>query len=252
MKNLLIAAIAIMLFSCGEDNTIQPNQSGLRESSEVTIISSPTLQIDELFSEQFHILSATPHEDRFEIIVEYSGGCEDHQFELYWDHLVAESFPMQTWMTLAHLENDDNCDGIVTDTLNIDYQTIDGFSNQDIIVYMNNASSEQVVTIDSRGTDLMTEGCTLEVNMENAICGYGIWGDLYFKLPQGMGAWEHVWLQPLLGTEEMELMNPAAASGIKVQVKPIFGYQWTFNSNEGICQALPEGLIIPVEVLCME
>lgn len=250
MKNLLIAIISLSILGCGEDHIVQPLQTGLGGSSEVTVISAPTLQIDELFSDDFNIISAIPYESHFEIIVQYSGGCADHQFELYWDHLVAESFPAQTWMILVQLENDDPCDAIITDTLSIAYQSIDGFSNQDMIVHLVNGSSDQAVMIDSRGTALMTEGCTLEVDLERAICGYGIWGDLYFKLPQGMGAWEHVWLQPLLGTEGMELMNPAAGSGVKVQVKPIFGYQW--QSDLGMCQALPEGLIIPVEVLCME
>ncbi|MEQ9300320.1 MAG: hypothetical protein RIF33_17235 [Cyclobacteriaceae bacterium] len=252
MKKVLIALIAISCLGCGEDNILAPNQVGLGSSSEVTIVSSPTLQIDQLFSDDFNIISATPYEGHFEIIVEYSGGCEEHEFELYWDHLVAESFPMQTGMTLAHMENDDNCDGIATDTLTIDYQSIDGFSNQDMIVHMFNGSSDQVVTIDSRGTQLITEECTLEVDMKRAICGYGIWGDLYFKLPQGIGAWEHLWLQPLLGSEQMELMNPAEASGVKVQIKPIFGYQWPPSNGDAICLALPEGVIIPVEVLCME
>lgn len=252
MKNLLIALIAFSSLGCGEDNSILPIQTRLGGSSEVTIVSVPTLHTDELLSTDFSIISATPHQSYFEIIVEYSGGCEEHEFELYWDHFVAESFPMQTWMTLAHMENDDNCDGIVTDTLTIDYQSIDGFSNQDMIVHMANGSSDQVVTIDSRGIQLMTEDCTLEVDLERAICRYGIWGDLYFKLPQGIGIWEHVWLQPLIGSEEMELMNPAAGSGAKIQIKPIFGYQWPPSNGDAICLALPEGLIIPVEVLCME
>lgn len=252
MKNLLIALIAFSSLGCGEDNSILPIQTGLGGSSEVTIVSVPTLHTDELFSADFSIISATPHQSYFEIIVEYSGGCEEHEFGLYWNHFVAESFPVQTWMTLAHMENDDNCDGIVTDTLTIDYQSIDGFSNQDMIVHMANGNSDQVVTIDSRGTQLITKDCSLEVNLERAICGSGLWGDLWFKLPEGIGAWEHVWLQPVKGAEQFQLMNPAEGSGAKVQVKPIFGYQYVLDGNDAICLALPEGLIIPVELLCME
>ena len=249
MRNILILACVLTVFGCGEEEVIIERLP--EASSEITIRSSSSLQIDRLSSDQFSIVSATPYPDHFEIIVEYGGGCEEHHFELLWDQSIAESFPMQTWMTLVKYKKEGLiCDALVYDTLNIDYALIENYDPEDMIVHLANGSNNQMITLDSRATSLITEDCTLEVDMQRAICGYGIWGDLYFKLPEGIGAWEQVWLQPLMGTEEMHLMNPAEASGLKVQVKPIFGYQW--ESDLANCQAIPEGLIIPVEVLCMD
>lgn len=249
MKNILVLAVVLSVFGCGEEEVIIERLP--EASSEITISSSSSLQIDRLTSDQFNIVSATPYADHFEIIVEYGGGCEDHQFELLWDQHIAESFPMQTWMTLVKFKKEGLiCDALVYDTLNIDYALIENYDPEDMIVHLANGSNNQMITLDSRATTLITEDCTLEVETKRAICGYGIWGNLYFKLPQGFGAWEHVWLQPISGAEQFQLMNPAEASSVKVRVKPVFGYQW--ESDQGICQALPEGLIFPVEVLCME
>ncbi|MEM8894886.1 MAG: hypothetical protein AAGC88_09930, partial [Bacteroidota bacterium] len=242
----------VFLFSCGGDDIAEPDLTLPGNPSPVNVISSPTLQIDEIFSDEFTILSATPYEDRFEIVVEYGGGCAEHEFDLMWDHVVAESFPAQTWMTLTHNANNDMCRALVRDTLNITYESIDGFSIQDMIVHLVNGNSDQQVTIDSRIIPLMTEACELEVSLERAICGIGPWGDLWFKLPTEIGAWEEVWLQPVKVAEEFELMNPAAGSTARIKVKGMFGYQYPLEPDQFICLALPAGLILPVEVLCME
>ena len=253
MKDLrIILFIQLLLLACGKDEIIEPHLTRPIDSSEVNIVSSPTLQIDEVFSDEFRIISATPYEDRFEIVVEYGGGCADHEFDLMWDQAIAESFPMQTWMVLSHNANEDACRALLTDTLDITYESIDGFDIQDMIVHLENGSSDQVVTIDSRITQLMTEGCELEVTFEKAICGVGLWQDLWLKLPQNIGAWEHVWLQPVLGSEELAQLSPVEGESVRVKVRGKFGYRYPLGENEAICLALPTGLIMPVEVLCME
>lgn len=51
------------------------------------------------------------------LIVEYSGGCEEHEFELVGSYAVAKSMPPQRGIQLQHNANGDNCRALITDTL---------------------------------------------------------------------------------------------------------------------------------------
>ena len=42
--------------------------------------------------------------------VGYSGGCQEHEFTMYWNGLWAESAPPQTGVRLIHDANDDFCE----------------------------------------------------------------------------------------------------------------------------------------------
>ena len=51
------------------------------------------------------------------LVVEYSGGCEEHEFELIGSYAVAKSLPPQRGIQLHHNANGDNCRALITDTL---------------------------------------------------------------------------------------------------------------------------------------
>lgn len=51
------------------------------------------------------------------LVVEYSGGCEEHEFELIGSYAVAKSLPPQRGIQLQHNANGDNCRALITDTL---------------------------------------------------------------------------------------------------------------------------------------
>ena len=51
------------------------------------------------------------------LIVEYSGGCEEHEFELIGSYNVAKSMPPQRGIELQHNANGDNCRALIMDTL---------------------------------------------------------------------------------------------------------------------------------------
>jgi hypothetical protein len=43
----------------------------------------------------------------------YSGGCEEHSFELYSNGMMAKSMPPQIYLTLIHLGNQDKCRNLI-------------------------------------------------------------------------------------------------------------------------------------------
>lgn len=55
--------------------------------------------------------------DTLEITVSYSGGCEEHEFQLCWDGAFMESDPVQARLTLGHDAHGDACEAYLTETL---------------------------------------------------------------------------------------------------------------------------------------
>lgn len=62
--------------------------------------------------------------DTLYVNVGYSGGCQEHEFNLYWHSLWAESDPPQTGVRLIHDSNDDFCEAYLTQTLQFDLSSI--------------------------------------------------------------------------------------------------------------------------------
>ena len=64
----------------------------------------------------FTVTSASLDGDELVVGVEYSGGCETHDFVLCWpDQSFQESNPVQVDVELFHEDNDDACDAIETE-----------------------------------------------------------------------------------------------------------------------------------------
>ena len=71
-------------------------------------------------SDPVQIQFASVEANTLTLIVEYSGGCQEHDFTLVTNGLIQESMPPQIPLVLTHYGNEDACDGIVTDTLVFD------------------------------------------------------------------------------------------------------------------------------------
>jgi|GEM_PF-2459359 len=71
-------------------------------------------------SDPFELLSASIADDSLQLIVEYGGGCETHEFELCWNGLIAESAPPQISFNIIHDANNDNCLALISESLEFD------------------------------------------------------------------------------------------------------------------------------------
>jgi hypothetical protein len=58
--------------------------------------------------------------DSLELSVTFGGGCRGHTFLLLADGAWMESYPVQTGLYLAHEDNNDNCDALLSRVLKFD------------------------------------------------------------------------------------------------------------------------------------
>ena len=62
--------------------------------------------------------------DCLELKVSYGGGCEKHDFAMYWDGNWAESMPPQVNLFLYHNNHGDNCRALLNEKLVFDLQPV--------------------------------------------------------------------------------------------------------------------------------
>lgn len=86
----------------------------------VRIVSDVTPGANDPFTVVGHSLRG----DTLALDVEYSGGCETHEFTALVGSSIAESLPVQMWGRVAHDDRDDPCDSIVTSMLEFDLSPI--------------------------------------------------------------------------------------------------------------------------------
>jgi hypothetical protein len=67
--------------------------------------------------------------DSLELSVQYGGGCRDHEFGLVTNGIFAESYPVQTWVKLAHDANGDMCKALVSSVLRFDLSPLKALYN---------------------------------------------------------------------------------------------------------------------------
>ena len=69
------------------------------------------------YSDTVRIAHLSLSGDELGLLIEYSGGCEVHDFEFCWNGLFMESLPVQVDLALGHNANNDACDGWITEQL---------------------------------------------------------------------------------------------------------------------------------------
>lgn len=84
----------------------------------------PGTKIDDIKSDAFTMSEVTIEGDVLKIKVSYSGGAEEHGFKLYWNQIVARSYPGKTTINLKHNANGDTAEALLTETLEFDLTAI--------------------------------------------------------------------------------------------------------------------------------
>jgi len=147
MKLYIPIALSVLLFSCG--NTKEVTESTSTEAQEVKTQTdashhSPKPTVEEkkndpntelkseklieikahfgefVDSDPIQINSAVVSGNTLILNVTYSGGCEEHSFDMVGSQVVAKSLPPIRQIKLIHKKNGDNCRALITKTINID------------------------------------------------------------------------------------------------------------------------------------
>lgn len=75
-------------------------------------------------SDNFEVLE-TKQDGGFLIVkVAYSGGCNEHSFEVSWDERYMKSLPPQVNLSMTHVNNDDACRARIEKELAIDLRKL--------------------------------------------------------------------------------------------------------------------------------
>lgn len=150
MKHLFILlAISVFSVSCankkatGKESDPTPQaQKSMESHPKVQVVQGVTLEEGDAFSLQ----SAGVEGDVMTFVVSYSGGCEDHEFELLNNGMIMKSMPPQSNLVLKHNGNGDKCRALITDTLHFDLSPLQGLANGTLILHINQSKDKFTYT----------------------------------------------------------------------------------------------------------
>ena len=258
MKHFWIIGLLFLAMGCGHDEYPLPanqiNRYNEYETS-LSVISSDELQIDLLESDPFQIISATPYANGFSLLVEYGGGCADHDFTIFWDQLIAESYPPQVTFIMTHQDYDDPCDAIVRDSLFVPYaQLIEDVDIFDpMIVHINNFSNDEQVTFDSWAHQFSEAGCEVPVIARAAACAEGPLGEFLFETGEKLEFNNlRVWLDPVDLNGELSALALTNGQSYTAKVKPVFNSEWWWDGTDCPSGVDSVGSVYPVEIICIQ
>ncbi|MFY0598295.1 MAG: hypothetical protein JXR03_01405 [Cyclobacteriaceae bacterium] len=213
---------------------------------------------DAFTNDPYRIIAITPRNDQWDVIVEYSGGCEDHLFYLWWDGNIAfvpSSGLLDLELYLIHNGNGDLCEAIVRDTLS--FSASEAFSanesySRDALVTVHNETSSQAIKIDPALAELTTENCNLKARIVAGNCILSSLGGEWIQPEHDIDDYDNIILLPVRSPQD-SLVQQLQSQNVKVSAVLLFGFEYTSGAsfNEE-CGNLPDGTIIPVAINCIE
>lgn len=83
----------------------------------------------------FSVQSWNAKGDTLEVILMYSGGCQEHDFKAFFSGGWLKSFPPRAMVDVVHLNpNNDNCRSLITDTLLFDMRSLRYDGSKEVLV----------------------------------------------------------------------------------------------------------------------
>lgn len=147
MKYIFYTLAIIFITGCGASKEI--NQI---DETAVNVENTPDQHIELIASigelkesDPITITSALIEGNTLHLTVEYSGGCQDHSFEMIGSMAVMKSLPPKRSVRLIHESNDDHCRALITQNLRI---------NIEALAYAKEKGSEIILILDGYGKEL--------------------------------------------------------------------------------------------------
>ena len=107
-------------------------------------------EMDSIHIDTFTInkMSVNEREDIISFEVSYSGGCEDHQFQLYSTEGILYSNPPGCLVYLSHNGNNDHCKVLITETLSFSMSPFHNGTYDALILHIHGYSGEKAGTLE--------------------------------------------------------------------------------------------------------
>lgn len=145
MKTVLFSMSILLLFSCGTKK-ISGDGAGqtIEMKTEKKLVA--TIGKSAMNNNPFRITNAVIEGNKLIVDVSYSGGCEEHFFELVGDEAISKSLPPQRTIRLVHTGKQDLCKAMIMRTLEFDIKNL---------AYQQKAGSEIILKLEGWDQQLM-------------------------------------------------------------------------------------------------
>jgi hypothetical protein len=119
-----------------ERATFTVSLAGATPPAEPDPPAGPVLQVGEPSGPRdgFTMNDARVEGDALVVSVRFGGGCEEHDFALFWDGRVLESLPAQVNLTLTHDAHGDACEAFIGKELRFDISKLAPFAEDELIL----------------------------------------------------------------------------------------------------------------------
>ncbi len=118
---IIVGALIIISSSCKMRGEMKKS---LADQTEMISI----LEIDPTYknikTDSFRLLESNVEGDNLILLVQYGGGCREHEWKLKTNGAYAKSLPPQITLNLEHNANSDMCRALVTDTLKFNLEPL--------------------------------------------------------------------------------------------------------------------------------
>ena len=104
--------------------------------NQIWSLRNPTLKQVPIGTSSFFMEPISTDGDKLLIHVRYGGGCKNHSFQLNWDGEIMKSQPVQVVLELTHNNNGDTCKALLSETLQYDLSTLQGFPQQEMVIIL--------------------------------------------------------------------------------------------------------------------
>jgi len=138
MKNLLFLIVLAATLSCCKNNgqgsaTAKVAETKKTKSTVKNIVVDGARKVAS--KPDFQVLEMSNKADVLTVIVRYSGGCEEHDFNAYFSGGWLKSLPPQAVLNFEHLNpKNDACRSLVKDTLLFNLQPLRYAAGKEVVV----------------------------------------------------------------------------------------------------------------------
>ena len=143
---VLLSMLGIGILSCKNNGQNTGYATAAKKESPVSKVKEIIIENQEPVKPDFRVLEMTNANDILTLIVQYGGGCEEHDFNAYFSGGWGKSLPPQAAISFEHLNpNNDRCRSIVKDTFEFNLKPLQFSGSKEVVVKWSVDSEKQTI-----------------------------------------------------------------------------------------------------------
>ncbi len=255
---VFIIILFILPFSCTKENVNRHQSSKITLVKDAAAFAAAASDRSSSSSDPFELKNINFSGDSIDITLAYSGGCEQHSFTVLWNGALIGTNPPEFDLIIKHNSNGDACEAYITETISFalsdlgesvilpdaSFSVMNGSDPADSVVYSGTETEIKFAESDT---------CNTFVTARYAICGYGLFGNLWFALDDSISAgipdyYFHKYLKPVAIIDNLKGFTPVQGKRYKIGGKIDYG---DYFPDILMCMAYA-GPSLPVKIMCIK